>query len=290
MRAAELTPTVATVVTPDERLRLDAAGEGCFATLHVESVREVIRAVRERPVQAVLVSPGYVARDQLRGLESLVRGFPGVRTVAVVSRHDPDAGERLLELGATGVRRLVDLSARDGWRRLREIVARPGSPAAAAILGRVIPELGTASDDCTLFFQSMIRLAPGLSTVRALVRRFGVVPSTFMSRFFRAGLPSPKRYLAETRLLYAADLLEVSGYSIADVAYRLEYSSPQSFGRHIRTLTGLRAGEFRRRARLSTMVGDYCDRLIRPYRRAFCEFRPLTTGMTAFGHHVERGR
>ena len=68
-----------------------------------------------------------------------------------------------------------------------------------------------------------------------------------MSRFARAGLPSPKNYLAAIRLLHAAFLFETAGLSVADVAYRLEYSSPQSFGRHLRAMLGLTALEFRRR-------------------------------------------
>ena len=65
----------------------------------------------------------------------------------------------------------------------------------------------------------------------------------FLSRFLRAALPSPKRYLAATRLLYAAALLEIPGFSVADAAYRLEYSSPQSFGRHVRAILGATASE-----------------------------------------------
>ena len=93
----------------------------------------------------------------------------------------------------------------------------------------------------------MIRLAPDTPTVTALAERLYVRPSTLMSRFARAGLPSPKNYLSAIRLLHAAYLFEASGLSVADVAYRLEYSSPQSFGRHLRAMLGVTALEFRRR-------------------------------------------
>ena len=84
----------------------------------------------------------------------------------------------------------------------------------------------------------MIRLAPDVPTVTALSAQLSVRPSTLMSRFARAGLPSPKNYLAAIRLLHAAYLFETAGLSVADVAYRLEYSSPQSFGRHLRAMLG----------------------------------------------------
>src|SRR5439155_16581475 len=47
------------------------------------------------------------------------------------------------------------------------------------------------------------------------------------------------------RLLHAAYLFLNPGLSVSDVAYRLDYSSPQSFGRHLKAMLGVTAGEFR---------------------------------------------
>jgi AraC-like DNA-binding protein len=107
-----------------------------------------------------------------------------------------------------------------------------------------------------------------------------------MSRFFRAQLPSPKRYLAAIRLVYAAGLLESPGLSISDVAYQLEYSSPQSFGRHLRAVLGLTAGEFRRRYPFPTALRDFVERMILPFRRALRTFHPLDDGVESPGHHA----
>jgi len=169
----------------------------------------------------------------------------------------------------------VDLSVREGWQRLRDLVAEPVSPIAALILGAVMPAVGDVPPDCRRFLEVLARRSPRLTSVRGLARRFRVRPSTFMSRFFRAGLPSPKRYLAATRLIHAAALLEVDRLSIADVAYRLDYSSPQSFGRHVRAVAGMTAGEFRRRHTVATAVADYVTRLIVPFRAALRTFHPL---------------
>ena len=275
---------VATVLHPQERPRLDAAVQGRFRSLHSETIGEAIRAVRERPVNAVLLSPRWVGSTQMAGVASLVQGFPGVPTVAVLSHHDGESSERLLELGACGVRRAVDLSGRDGWRELRALVEDPASPTGSSILARTIPALGAPSPDCQYFFESLIRLAPGVTTVRKLARRLRVTPSTLMSRFFRANMPSPKRYLAAVRLVYAAGLLETPGLSIADVSYRLEYSSPQSFGRHLRTALGVTAAEFRKRFSFEAALDDFVARLIVPYRQCFRQFRPLEHGVTDLGH------
>lgn len=276
--------TVTTVLEPAMRRRLDAAAQGYFDAVHADSLPHALRMVRERPVQAVLLSPRVVSHDQLSVVGALVTRFPGVPTVAVVSEHDPLSSERLLQLGACGVRRLVDVSARDGWHKLRTLVVQPGGTTAALILGTVIPALGDATEGSRRFFELLVRTAPGVTSVRGLTRTLRVRPSTFMSRFFRAGLPSPKRYLAATRLLYAAALMEIPGFSVADVAYRLEYSSAQSFGRHLRAVLGATAGEFRKRYTLGVALDEYTDRLIVPYRATFREFNPLHHGVSETGH------
>jgi AraC-like DNA-binding protein len=276
--------TVATVIEPTERARVDAAAHGRFDALHTESIIEVIRAVRERPVQAVLVSPRCVSREQMPAVTSLVAGFPGVRTVAVTTRYDAGAGQRLLDFGAVGVQTFLDLGEREGWRELRDLIAHPASSVGAVILDRLIPAMGRgACFSSRRFFEELIQLAPGLATVRTLAERFHVRSSTFMSRFLRARLPSPKRYLVSARLLYAAGLLDAPGMSIADVAYRLDYSSPQSFGRHLRGVMGLTAVEFRQRYPFDVALSDFLARLIIPFRKSFCSFNPLERGVD-LGH------
>ncbi|NIR00029.1 MAG: helix-turn-helix domain-containing protein [Gemmatimonadales bacterium] len=274
---------VATVIEPKERPRFDTAAGGRFAAYHASTLGDAIRVVRERPVNAVLLSPRCIASDQLAGVATLVSGFPTVPTVAVVSRHDATSSRRLLQLGAYGVRKMVDLSDRGGWQALRAIVAHPATPTTARMLAAILPALGECTHDCRRFFGLLVRLAPSVSTVRTLARTVGAGASTFMSRFFRARVPSPKRYLVATRLVHAAGLLDARGLSIADVAYRLEYSSPQSFGRHLRTVLGMTAGEFRRRYPFSVALDEFISRLIVPFQPRFRTFRPLEQGVGALG-------
>ena len=280
---------VATVIEPENRARLDAAVYGCFRALHAETLREAIRTVRERPVLAVLLSPGRVPKEQVPGVADLIRGFPTIPTVAVVARHDASSSERLLEMGASGVRRVVDLSTREGWRRLRDLVAEPSTPTGARMLAQVMPALGDPTPDCRRYFEVMIRLAPSTPSVRAIARTFRVPPSTFMSRFFRAGLISPKQYLAATRLVYAAALFETSGFSISDVAYRLDFSSPQSFSRHLKALLGVTAGEFRQRFPFDVALLRYLDLLIVPYREAWRALHPFNSGVGDQGSEAAAG-
>lgn len=268
-------PTIAAVLTPNERASLDAASVGCFAVLHRSSVPEAVRAVRERAVDAVLISVHQCAQGRVDEVDQLVRSFPGVPTVALVTRHDAVASETLLRLGATGVRQVVDVTAPAGWNRLRQLVAEPATHGAARILAPVLAALPEIPQDARVFLELLIRLAPEIPAVRTVAVRFEIKPSTLMSRFARAALPSPKTYLAAIRLLYASQYFEGGGRSIADVAYRLECSSPQSFGRTIRAMLGITPGEFRRRFPFPTALNRFLAQLVLPYAKVWGGFHPL---------------
>ena len=278
-------PTVAAILSPGERSRVDAAGSGCVAILHRESISDAIRMVRERPIDAVLLSVQHCGPEQVDGVAHLVREFPSVPTFALVSQYGPRATETLLLLGASGVKRVIDVTAPTGWAHLRELLTQPVTRSVARIQGPVLSALKEVTPDTRIFLEAMIRLAPDTPTVRNLSKRLGVRPSTLMSRFARAELPSPKSYLAAIRLLHAAQLFEDPGLSIADVAYRLEYSSPQSFGRHVRSLLGITSTEFRHRFPFPVAVERFVTLLIEPYATVWERFHPLQrTGST----HVVR--
>lgn len=270
--------TIATVLLPGERLSVDAAGNGCFALVHRDSIPEAIRVVRERSVDAVLLSVHRCQTGQMDVLSHFLRDFPEIPAVALVSHHDARATETLLTLGASGVRQVVDVTSPAGWQRLRELVSGPASRASARIQATLFDALGDVPTDTRLYFEAMVRLAPETVTVRKLARRLQVRPSTLMSRFSRAQLPSPKSYLAAIRLLHASLLLELPGLSIADVAYRLDYSSPQSFGRHVRAILGITSSEFRHRLPFPAAMSRFIGIMITPYLPALRDFHPLAAG------------
>lgn len=268
--------TVMAVVPQGERPRLEAAGSGCFQVVHRESVGEAVRVVRERPVDAVVVSVHECAEAHVEAVGRLVRSFPAIPTVALVTRHDADASEMLLRLGATGVRQVVDVTSPAGWARLRLLLAEPATRAAARILGPLLDGLQGIPPDAQLFLEALVRLAPRAPTVRELARHLVIQPTTLMSRFLRAELPSPKNHLTAIRLLHASQLLEGGGLSVADVAYRLEYSSPQGLCRHLRTTLGITAAEFRRRFPFDLAMQRFLAVMILPHRERWMRFHPLT--------------
>lgn len=105
----------------------------------------------------------------------------------------------------------------------------------------------------------------------------GVSHSSLNSRFFRAGLPSPKQYLAYIRLLFAAALLEQPMISAAQAARRLNYSSPQSFMRHVRGQLGVTVSQFRQRYTFEALVHHVAFHTLSQHGATIRWFRPLGT-------------
>lgn len=269
-------PPITTLLTPEERLRVDAAGEGCYRTLHRETVDDLIRDLKSRQVHAVLVSVSCAGKYTTR-VASLVREFPRIPAVALLSEFELRTPHTVLALGQCGIRRLIDVRQAAGWRELRgTLMADTGGTGHRSVLGQLAIDLAGVPVDCWHFFETIFTCSPRLGNVRLLARHLEVTPSTLMSRFFRAGVPTPKRYLAMARLVRAARLFENAGFSIANVANHLDYSSPQSFGRHVRTLFGLTAVQFRRRYDGEGMLERFREELILPYLPALKVFTPLT--------------
>src|SRR5437762_9477369 len=109
-----------------------------------------------------------------------------------------------------------------------------------------------------------------------------------MPRLARARLPPPRTSLGGVRLVRAACLFSCPGLSVSDVAYRLDYSSPQSFGRHLKAMLGVTAGEFRRRFPFDVSLARYVDLLVTPYRDTLRAFHPLNAGLWDQGPYATR--
>src|SRR2546426_5426261 len=75
--------TVCTVLPPPERPRLDAAGDGCFATLHAASLRDALRAARRKRVDALVLSVHACRGEELPAVARFVREFPAIPAVAL---------------------------------------------------------------------------------------------------------------------------------------------------------------------------------------------------------------
>src|SRR5499426_2805591 len=107
--AANPPVSVATMLTPAERARVDAAGEGSFQAVHRDSVAELVQDLKTNRVSAVLVSVTRCDQGARAGVAALVREFPRVPTVALLTQLEGNAPQAVLSLGTTGIRQLVDV-------------------------------------------------------------------------------------------------------------------------------------------------------------------------------------
>lgn len=269
---------IATLLTPDERLRIDAAGVGLYETSHRESMEQIARDLQTRRIHAVLLSVNACAQQNLNRIARIVREYPRIPTVALISQYLPQTAQAVLLLGRCGVRTLVDVRDPRGWQELRKLLIRDRASGLQRLASAMLDvELADATVGSRQFLQSVFDLAPRIATVRKLSEALGVVPSTLMSRFFRYELPAPKQYLALARLTCAAQLLENPGLSIAAVANQMDYSSPQSFGRHVHALMRMTPSAFRDAYDGEGMLEHFRRELVAPFAEKLKRFDPLAT-------------
>jgi len=277
--AAELTrprPRVAAWLALRERIEAQASGGDRYAFSHCTTLASVRLLLINGQADAVLVSVGLIDARAGVELKTLVHQFPGVLFAGLVT--EADRGRALIGvrmLGNAGVELLIDTTVRRGWTALREMLDGPAvlEPFIRDALATVLADLDGSTEGGRRFFQVLFSPEPG--TAGDVARHIGVQSTTLMSRFARAGLPSPKRYLSLARLIWAAHFSELPGLTVAAVSARLGASSPQSFSRTLRRLLGVTGLEFRTRYNGAQMLNRFRETLIFPYRETWHRFDPV---------------
>ncbi len=272
-------PPVSTVLTPAERSRVDAVAHGLCEALHRENLEEVLADLRMQRAGLVLISVRSYATEGFSRMAAMVREFPRIPAIALLTDTENSTPYSTLSLGQLGIRKMVDARSPAGWQTLRSLLASEGThDLQRSALAQINLDLPGVQSDCWQFFELLFDPSPRLATVRQLARQMGILPSTLMSRFFRANLPAPKRYLALARLIRAARLFENPGLSVASVANHLDYSSPQSFGRHVRTIMKMSPVQFRITYDGQGMLQYFRKQLILPHAVTLRSFRPVSAG------------
>ena len=250
--------------------------QDAFRSVRATSVAEAAAVVRDTAARALLVSPAFVARESPKMIRLLLDRCPGVRSIGILTPSQTDEPAHLVALGSLGVDAVVDLGISTEFNRLRDLVASYDPVITGRILEAVLDTLSGTPPQVQRFFGVMVQASPDLSTVRELSGLLEVTTSTLISRFYRAGLPSPKGYLVHVRLSHAAGYFENKRHSIADVAYRLRYSSPQSFGRSVRTALGITAGQFRESMSFDVAIEHLIGTMLLPHLSQLKKVRPLS--------------
>jgi transcriptional regulator GlxA family with amidase domain len=91
--------------------------------------------------------------------------------------------------------------------------------------------------------------------VEQMVEHSGLTARTFKRRFKAATDETPIAYVQRLRVERAKRRLEHSDDSIEEISWEVGYEDPASFRRLFKRLTGLTAGEYRRRFRLPRADG-----------------------------------
>src|SRR5262249_23735218 len=149
-----------------------------------------------------------------------------------------------------------------------------GSPAEVRrlALDRLAVDLDGAPAACWGFFDTLFSASGTVTTVQALAARLRLSPTQLASRLYRLSLPTAVRSVDGARLVRAARLLENPGLSIANVSNRLEYSSPQAFGRHLGVMMRITASTFRREYTGERMLEMFRAELVVPFVDALRQF------------------
>ena len=274
---------VGTWLASRERARVDVATSAQLDLTHRDTLHAIRADLATGRIDAALVSAALVRLADVPTLSAIVRDFPASPVVGFVAEvEEPQALAGALALGQAGVAVLIDARTPAGWSTLRS--AFDARRLADPFVQRAVRELTSAGDAqineaaCTAGWARFLAatFSPRAATAKQVAEALGVGCSTLTSRFYRAGLPSPKCYVAHARLVCAARLGETPGLSISAIADRLDASSPQSFGRTVRTMLGVTAADFRRRFDGEAMLARFRAELVEPYRETLRTFDPLT--------------
>lgn len=190
---------IVSVIPARLRSQCDAVVSTQHRTVHLASATEAIAALRTTSPHFLLLAPSILSRDSPGAVRELIDRSSGAIAVAVVG-DGLRAYRALMELGAAGVRRCLDVSKRDARPKLREMISLAEGKTAATILRRVVDEIAHMTPDLRHFLEVLVYGAPRVPTVRFLAPAIGVRVTTLVSRFVRAGLPTPKQYLVATRV------------------------------------------------------------------------------------------
>lgn len=269
-------PRAVTLLAPGERALFDAAVRGACEAAHLDAPDALGAALRQH-ADGVVVSATVLAAAGPRAMAAVADAARSLANTPLVVLVSGDVAPAVfVALGRIGARAVVDVRGAQGWAPLQALWASAGGRSLARRAGDALATpLADATPAMRQFVLGMFDLSPRVRTVRGYAPRFGLGAPTLMSRFFRAGLPTPRRYLALARLARAAQLFENPRCTVGTVAAELEHSSAQAFSRHLYLQLGIRPLEFRRTYDAGGMLGRFADELLVPYRATLATFVPF---------------
>jgi AraC-like DNA-binding protein len=255
---------------PAERLfRLRSLDPERFVWEAVSTWPEAVDAIRGRPVEMAVVDPLLGSTTpKTHGIGRLRQFFPSLPLLVYTELAPATAGV-LLELGRTGIRRVVVHRFEDAPGSLRNaLLAELEQSASQQVILGLGDMLRDLPAELRLALEGMLHAPGDGPTVTALAERARLTRRTCERWFTKVGLPSPRVVMVLTRLLYAHRLLLDPGYTVEDVALKLGYSKTKTLQMHLRAVFGLTAGELRVSLSIDDALATVTNRYLIPDRRA----------------------
>jgi AraC-like DNA-binding protein len=216
-----------------------------FTVAHARSWDAVLASIRSRPVEIAVVDPLLSGEPRGQEIERLRVLFPSLPLI-LYTALTPQVAAVLLGLGQRGIRHIVFARFDDHPGRLREVIEGEEMHAAShQMVVQLTAALAPLPREMRWVLEEALRTPGEVLTIQQFAARARVDRGTCARWFARAGLPSPRHFLAATRVLYAHRLLQDPGFTIEDVAERLGYAQAKTLQQHARTYLGLTAGEMR---------------------------------------------
>jgi len=202
------------------------------------SITGLARQFATRIIEVVVLSPRHHLWSPARAL--VEKDFPGI-SVMVYGSYRVDDGELLLRCHRSGVAAAAVLGVDDpvvGDLAMRvSLSARRRSALAHA------PRMLNLTEPLQRqVWDTVLAEADQPLRTEGLARRFGVTREHLSREFAAGGAPNLKRVLDLVRIVCAAQLLENPGYSQADVARLLQFSSASHLSRTARRVAGVSTG------------------------------------------------
>ena len=141
--------------------------------------------------------------------------------------------------------------------------------------------LAHATPGAHAFFQALAVIPPEQSTADVFLRSLGCHPTTIISRFFRAGVPSPKAYIAAMRVVHWCALLDDDTMTMEAAAHTLRYSSSGAVCRHLRERFGVPPSVLRAKYSGEAMADHFLATMVTPYAETWRHFDPFETTYVA---------
>jgi AraC-like DNA-binding protein len=225
--------------------RLRRAGGDRFRFVPAARWGDVVDLICREPVELAVVDPMLSGEARSQEIERLRLLFPSL-PVMLYTTFTPTVAPVLLALGRQGVREVVFSRFDDHPDALRTALEREHARACSQqLLDQIARAFGPLRPEIRWVLETALRAPAGVQTVEQLATSAGVGRRTCERWFIRAGMPSPRHFLAAARVLYAHRLLQDPGFTVEDVASRLGYSQVKTLQLHARLYLGLTAGEMR---------------------------------------------